>query len=230
MQHTISASMQRLLSADRLSGYITKYATQKCNDPINLYVWNMNLSESLYPLLQTIEIGLRNSINETITDKFGDPFWLIGTDILEPREVRKVHDCRELLLLRSGKATIGKIIAELSFGFWTSLLDVRYEKKLWHKIIKQTFPYLPRNVCTRMHISKRFSKIRILRNRIFHFEPVWHWSDLMQQHDDIVEAIMWLNPDLLKLIQINRFKEIYVNGPNIANNLLYKNLLINEIS
>lgn len=233
MQHiyNLPTSFQRYVSIDRLSGYMTKFAKFKCNDPIRLYVWNMNLAESLYPLLQTIEVGLRNSINEAIIDKFGDPDWLTCADILEPREIIKVREQQELLILRTGQAKLGKVIAELSFGFWISLLDVRYERKLWHKIIKQTFPFLPRNICTRACVSKRFSKIRLLRNRVFHFEPIWHWNDLLKQHDDILETIMWLNPDLLKLVQINRFKEIYSNGVgHIISNSSYKNLEAIEIN
>ncbi|WP_177420368.1 Abi family protein [endosymbiont of Lamellibrachia barhami] len=68
----------------------------------------------------------------------------------------------------------GRIIAELNFGFWSSMLDKCYEQVLWPQLIKTAFPYMPRKIRTRKVLSQQFHKIRQLRNRIFHHEPIWY--------------------------------------------------------
>ena len=46
-----------------------------------------------------------------------------------------------------------------------------------------------------------------------HFEPIWHMPYLEQIHDEIIEAIKWLEPELLYLVDIDRFVDIYRKGP-----------------
>jgi hypothetical protein len=51
--------------------------------------------------------------------------------------------------------------------------------------------------------------IRRLRNRVFHHEPIWYWKDLRQQHNEIIEAIGWINPAMMSFIQtLDRFDEV----------------------
>ena len=105
-----------------------------------------------------------------------------------------------------------RIIAELTFGFWTSLLDRRYER-LWHQIIRTTFPHMPRTNRTRQNLSSRFNKIRNLRNRVFHHEPIWYWQDLQQQHQDMLEALSWMSPEMKELVMtVDRFETTYNDG------------------
>ncbi len=212
----IEPGLIRLLSEARLSGYMTEYARTKSNDPIALYKMNMHLSESLYPLLQTVEVALRNAINESVAKYYKDPAWLLGVHVLETSEVIAVQKMKERLSLGEKSPSVDKIIAELSFGFWTTLLDAKYEQKLWrNKIIHLTFPYLDQTHKTRKNLSRVFSKIRALRNRIFHHEPIWHLPELINQHNLILEAISWMDPQLLSLINPDRFEEIYLSGPEI---------------
>lgn len=210
----IDTNFKRLLSEDRLYGYTTRYAQSIDLDPIKIYKWNVALAESLYPLLEIVEVGLRNSINEAVAEHYADPDWLLDSQILSVKEHAKVQESREKYQAKYNKEPkIGKIISDLNLGFWVSLLDKRYDNKLWHQIIRQTFPFMPKNIRDRKHASLRFSKIRALRNRVFHFEPIWHWKDLLQQHDEIVEAIKWIDPALQDLVQIERFNEVYSMGP-----------------
>ncbi|WP_444945362.1 hypothetical protein ACJJIP_13825 [Microbulbifer sp. VTAC004] len=66
-----------------------------------------------------------------------------------------------------GGLDAGRVIAELSFGFWTSLLDRRYKQVLWPRLLKTAFPEMPRRLRTRNNLSRRFQRICHLRNRIF---------------------------------------------------------------
>jgi len=117
-------------------------------------------------------------------------------------------------LLKSKKPLeAGRIIPELTFGFWTSLFDVRYEKILWPWLLKPVVPNMPRHIRIRKNLSKRLNRVRTLRNRIFHHEPIWHWRDLQNQHTEILEAITWVNPAMKAFVEpFDRFEKIYKNG------------------
>lgn len=203
--------IERALSDARLKGYQTPYAKSVHLNPVALYRWNIILSESFYPLLHIIEVGLRNAIFEGAAERYGET-WLLKGDHLDPKELKELQNPINYLKRRS-KLDTGHLIAELSFGFWCGLLDRRYEHRqvLWPTLLRTVFPYLKNR---KIHlIRKRFDRIRKLRNRVYHYEPIWHWQDLLQQHQEILEAISWIEPDLLKLVEIERFLEIYHLGP-----------------
>lgn len=74
-------------------------------------------------------------------------------------------------------------------------------------------PRTIRTIRTRANLSKRFQRIRILRNRIFHHEPVWYWQDLRQQHADILEAIAWIEPAARDLaVAVDNFPAVHGAG------------------
>lgn len=125
-----------------------------------------------------------------------------------------VAKARAALTLQRKPRDVHRIVAELTFGFWTSLLDRRYEQILWPPLLKTAFPHMPRKQRTRANLSRRFHTVRQLRNRIFHHEPIAHWQDLAQQHAGILEAIAWIAPGAKDLVQaIDRFPEIHAQGP-----------------
>lgn len=73
---------------------------------------------------------------------------------------------------------------------------------------------MPRRIRTRKTLSTRLNKVRHLRNRTFHHEPIWHWADLLQQHNELIETIGWINPALQETVKIlvDRFPMIYHQG------------------
>lgn len=64
------------------------------------------------------------------------------------------------------------------------------------------------------NVRSRYHKIRKFRNRIMHYEPIWHMPYLEQIHSEIIEAIEWLEPELLHLVDIDRFAIVYSKGPS----------------
>lgn len=214
MDQALELKLERVLSKERLSGYTTSKANAYGCASITVYRWNTLLAESLYPSLQTIEIILRNALHAAISEHFGDSEWIFNPKILQPKELIEATKQEELLKRVGQNFVIGKVIAELNFGFWTSLLDARYEMILWRsKIIKNTFPYMPGRERMRHNLSRHFNQIRKLRNRIFHYEPIWHWQDLAEQHQKILLAIRWIEPQALILCEPDRFLSVYQQGP-----------------
>ena len=55
--------------------------------------------------------------------------------------------------------------------------------------------------------------IRKLRNRVFHYEPLWHWHDLADQHALAVNLLKWLNPDMADVLAaVDRFAPLHSQG------------------
>jgi hypothetical protein len=201
------------ISAERLSGY-RRPSDADALDVLARYAWNVVIAESLYPTLQCLEIALRNTLHTAVAAHVASPQWLTAVPtVLAPREVTAVAEAVQLLARQHKPLTAGRLVAELSFGFWTSLLDRRYEPALWPALLKRAFPTIPRRQRTRHELSRRFTEIRRLRNRVFHHEPIWHWRDLPQQHANLIETLVWINPALARTVAaFDRFPAVYGAG------------------
>jgi hypothetical protein len=213
MQEKFFTQLRRAISHERLDAYTQRGAR---GDGANLfahYAWNVALSESLYPTLQCLEVCLRNSIHDAASAHFRTELWFDRHGLLFTSEMAKIDEARGMLTSRKKSLDPGRIIAELNFGFWTSLFDVRYEQKIWPWLLKGVVPHMPRSIRTRKTLSKRLNRIRFLRNRIFHHEPIWHWRDLSTQHGEVLETIAWINPAMQIFARsLNRFPEVFGKG------------------
>lgn len=94
--------------------------------------------------------------------------------------------------------TVNDVVAGLDFGFWTILLDSRFERTLWRTILYHAFPHYVKvtgKPLDRWSVEKRFNALRDLRNRVMHHEPLFHRT-LSQDFADISEAISWMYDDV----------------------------------
>lgn len=213
MQANFSDQLRRAISHERLDAYRQRGSSNEDAELFAHYAWNMALSESLYTPLQCLEVSLRNGIHDAATAYFKTDAWFDIHGVLFPQELDKVREAKNTLLKGRKPIDAGRIVSELTFGFWTSLFDVRYEKILWPWLLKPVVPTMPRQIRIRKNLSKRFNHIRTLRNRIFHHEPIWHWHDLQNQHADLLEAIGWVNPAMKSFVaSFDRFDTVFDNG------------------
>lgn len=217
-------------STERLSVYRLQAGSDDLSEILRLYNYNLALSQSFYPLLQNIEIAIRNNINHALIDYYqedidtqstlhdkinpGDPqlhhSWLELPGLLEYRERVKVQQNVDYIFKKHSPVTSGKIIANLNFGFWSRLFEAKYEQKIWHKIIKNVFPHAPALKRTRKEMAKRFNRFTDLRNRIFHHEPIFKKHNLIQIHDEILETLGWMQPELAEVTKKqDTFPQIY---------------------
>ncbi len=213
MQDDLFSQLCRIVSPERLSSYC-KTEGEDGNLVIATYLWNLALSESLYPSLQSLEIALRNSMNLAITAAFGDAWWFAeSSSVLDQRDWAQVAESKSRLQRDGKPVEAGRVVAELSFGFWTSLLDRRYEQVFWPQLLKSVFPHMPRRIRTRKEAGRRLNQLRRLRNRVFHYQPIWHWKDLVDQHTLIIEFIGWIDPTLRDItVPVDRFVDIHGRG------------------
>jgi len=215
MQADFVTKLSQVLSRERLAAYQHRGQTDGDLALFSHYVWNMALSESLYPGLQALEVALRNTVHNAAIQQFHREDWYAERQIIHYRyNIDAISKARNQLRKQHKKPDPGRVIAELNFGFWTSLFDSRYEQTLWTRLIKPAFPYMPRRIRTRKELSRRLNKIRNLRNRVFHHEPIWYWQDLSQQHDILMETLAWIEPATgTMLTLLDRFLEVYQAGP-----------------
>lgn len=180
------------LSRPRIGTYM-KEAKNDSVKAMRLYLWNARLSKALRFPLEVAEVALRNRIHLCLIDRYGAN-WLDDPRFLghaAQKSVDKINDARTVL---GGRATTDRIVAELSFGFWTAMLKDRFVEQLWRGRVTMGFPNLPKSVlalpfedqCT--YIKDLADQIRNLRNRISHLEPILK-IDLSKQHSDTVHLV-----------------------------------------
>lgn len=190
--------LQKILSEERLKPYLVKHSNNR-KKAIQHYKSNIKISEAFYSPIAILEVGLRNNIDYQLQKKYSIKEWFDHPGfikIISSFQLERIQEARTNILREKKSVTSGKIIAELSFGFWTSLFDQRFERTLW-KELRFAFPRCPKNIRQRRTMSKKLNGIRKLRNRIFHHEPIsWNFNALQNYRNEIYEGMDWLNSDL----------------------------------
>ncbi len=202
--------VERIISKERLEPYLN-YHGNDLSKALTHYKSNILISESFYPLLAILEVGLRNSMDFQLTRKFNDRAWYDNRDFVRIAgrfQIDRISQARTNILSEKKEITPGHIIAELSFGFWTSLFDTKFEMTLW-KNLRLAFPNCPKRIRKRKTMSTKFNGIRGLRNRIFHHEAIsWNLTVLDIYKKEIIEGIEWLNSELVDWVsELNQVDE-----------------------
>lgn len=199
--------LEKLLSAKRLSTYYNLFPTDK-KKAIEYYRLNTQISESLYPLLSNLEIALRNSIHNSFTIHYKSDDWF--SQFKQPELFDQVNVAKRKILTGQNLMTADKVVAELTFGFWTALFNKQYAKDFW-KPLMHAFPLLDTPNKRRDKISYKLNHIRKFRNRIFHYEPICNdLAALAANHNNILEILNWINADIVSWTkQIDRFDNLY---------------------
>ena len=201
------------VSNERLDMYRQRGVSGGDENLLIHYAWNIVLAESLYPTLQCLEVALRNSVHDAASNAYETPYWFDTPDLLDPRFAEGIAQAKTDLENKGKSITPAGIIAEQSFGFWSSLFNRSQEQVLWPKIHKKAFPNIPQHLRKRGTISSRLRDIRTLRNRIMHHEPIWYIRDLGDTHQNILQMVKWISPAMAEFVEtIDRFPELYSSG------------------
>lgn len=179
--------LEETFSRNRLSAYRQDGADDETC--IARYLFNIEICKSLYPILHIFEITFRNSIDKALVSHTGVQTWydVLSLDITEAKAKLKKH----------GKpVSHDGIISELTLGFWTAFFTKKYSNCAFQSvIIKKCFEKIPRQTRNVKSLQKIFEKIRLLRNRVSHYERLIHWKDLTAQHLQLFECIRWLSDE-----------------------------------
>jgi hypothetical protein len=163
------------------------------------YLTNIRLAQSLMPLLHVLEVVLRNAIHNSLTRSLGRPDWWSSLDERDFAGILlEVHTTQAKLRKRRESDFPDKVVAEMTFGFWTSLFNVRYQASLW-RMLRLAFPHCPKKLRQRHLISTSLNGIRNLRNRVFHHEPLlWLKPTPVAVTEQAMQLLGWLDPRLVK--------------------------------
>lgn len=188
---------EKVFSIERMARYYSLYPNNE-NRAITHYECNLMLSESLYVSLSVLEVTLRNALSKELIIMAEREDWY--ATLIEIPELnglqRYVAEASQHIVARHEPISPSKITAELTLGFWVSLLNSEYERILWHTL-RRAFPFMPRHERQRRNVSAPLNTFRRLRNRIYHNEPIcWNLARVEEIHSSILTVIGWMNRDL----------------------------------
>jgi hypothetical protein len=175
-----------------------------------LYAWNGRVASAFLRDLSDLEILVRNAFDRAVQDNWnGSVHWLIDPespllvvrwkdDGSDTNHIARDHISNAIAKAGGlGVAAPGKIVAELMFGFWASLVTRAREHDLWTPYISRAF-LSPRP--SRRDVDRRMAALNRFRNRVAHHEPLIN-HDLEELHTRILDLCGWISPEVLKHVQ-----------------------------
>lgn len=186
-----SLSVRQALSPPRVLTYLNALQDHppSLNRALELYVWNGQLGAALLTPISVCEVVIRNAVDDALTALHGTNWpWNLGFYLSLPQRGREA-----LVEARSkpSSTSTGKVIAELSFGFWENMFRASFDAALWTPQLKRVLPNLAMTVhLGRGHVHAELVKLRRLRNRIAHHEPLLTLNAQQTMND--VEALIAL--------------------------------------
>jgi hypothetical protein len=176
------------LSTERFGTYLT-WADGDDALAIRLYSFNVSLSAALYGPLHMLEITLRNIADRALTTAFGMDWMDDRAALVTNYQQRCVADAYNDLMREGKAATHAQMVAELNFGFWSSLFGRTPGNHLW-RVLR---PIFQTKGLQRSDIAAQLKDFRLLRNRVAHYEPIIALL-LAQRYADITTLTGWLSP------------------------------------
>jgi hypothetical protein len=165
---------------------------------VRLYWWNVDISAAFYTPLHCFEMALRNTFHQQLTAAYGRADWWAIAPLPE-NGLRLVNEAKRKLAARSGSATADDVVAELSLGFWASLISRRYDRTLWVPHLHKAFP---RYRGPRGRLHDQVHTVLLFRNRIMHHEPIHH-RHLDADHQTILRLLGHLAPSMVDELRPN---------------------------
>jgi len=233
----------QLITQDRLSSYQNVFSASSDLELAGAYLWNLQVASVMYPLICSVEISLRNSINHALMQDLGRFWWrknklhfksFVSPNLREPFTVEAVRnnfakatdqvrrDKKSRYQISNVVPKHQEIIAKTEFSTWQYLLHQEFmgNNLIWPKNLGKVFqgrwPHArASNTLRSAHDSTK--TVREFRNRIVHHEPVWKHYGVNSESDAIAYLHDKINlmVDLLTLIS-NQKKELVVRN-NLVN-------------
>ncbi len=205
------------LTQDRLESYLI--ATDgDSGAAIGLYDWNTSVASALHADLGRLEVIFRNAIDQALVRhgeaKGWQTAWYRRRQLFAGREGSRAWNDIDGALYRAGRKSSsqlvhGKVIAELSFGFWRYLCRPTFGTSIWVPAAAAAFPGhpdAPDPHRIRADVEDRVQRLHFLRNRIAHHEPI-HRRDLKRDRAQLLELVQWICPHCHAWVTTNSISE-----------------------
>lgn len=209
MDGTTLGELEKALSLERFSRYLA-WAGGDRHQALALYTLNCQLSESLYIPLHALEIALRNRIHTVASAAVGSQANWYDLPMFQrnSRQVEQLDKAKADLAANHKPLEPGRVVAALTFGYWTAFFGKDYEQ-LWRQTLKAIARRPDGRQLSRKDFATPLAKLRPLRNRMAHHEPILDWN-LPQHYATIVEMTGWLSPAAAHWLQeCSRFTATY---------------------
>nr|WP_067047978.1 Abi family protein [Streptomyces sp. FXJ1.172]WEP00181.1 Abi family protein [Streptomyces sp. FXJ1.172] len=165
---------------------------------LRLYAWDSEVARALQSPLRDLEVALRNRVHRQLGGRYGQPDWW-NERRAEPNWYgrQEIQAAEEKLARRRGTYQACDVVAQLSFGFWISLLGKggrggNYEMKYWNPSLRHLFR---EHRGGREALHGRFDRMRTLRNRIAHQERIFQ-RRLDEDFRTAVALLRYLSPPM----------------------------------
>lgn len=169
--------VEEWLSAGRYRTYLRKAGGNHAR-ALDLYEWCTRLNAQLLHDFAHLEVGLRNAYDNALIPGAvlpGDAHWLDdnSAQVVFPHSADwRTHKDIKAARQRAERggvppAPVGKVIAELSFGFWAYMTSERHEKNIWDPYLNTVYP----SGSDRGKIHSGLTALNWARNRVAHHEP-----------------------------------------------------------
>ena len=205
------------ISTDRFGTYLAARAGDQ-DRALALYEWNADICAAFYVPLQTIEVALRNAFHRELRSVYGAT-WTLDPGFRAKHSRLAVTIAETERQLRHQRIAVDTphVIAALAFGFWTTMLQPRYQNTLWAHALNRAFPeffVLHHRKITRPEAAAQFDEVRQFRNRVFHHEPLFRRA-LQDDYAAIRVAASWICPELLAWLErrSTRCTSMIAKGP-----------------
>lgn len=176
----ITHAVRAALSPARMSTYesCADAAGHDAASALALYAWNARISGALLVPLHICEVVVRNAVADALESTHGPDWpWNQGFERSLPRQAGPGYNAlTDLQYVRQRSGAPGQVIAELKFVFWEKMFTSRHDNRIWNHHLKRVLPNLCAAKSTAEHRKQIFgdlNKIRLLRNRIAHHEPIF---------------------------------------------------------
>lgn len=201
---------EKVFSNKRMERYFNLYPEDEARAILH-YRCNLELAEAFYVSLSVFEVTLRNALCRELITMTGREDWyaIFPTTPGLSKLNRYITQANKQIAGRHESITPSKVTAELTLGFWVSLLNSEYERLLW-KDLRRAFPYMPKKERQRKNVSAPLNTFRTFRNRVFHNESIcWNLHRVEAIHQEMIVMMGWINKDVPGwLQQIDRFDTI----------------------
>ena len=217
-------AVARRLTRERLRTYLAA-SDGDLERALALYDWNARVGGALHEDIGRLEVVFRNAIDEALLVYGAAQGW--PTAWYQRRELfpgkhgaRALDDIKtaRVRATRRGVAEVhGKVIAELSFGFWRFLCTTPYLTSLWVPALGDAFPNHPDHGdprAVRQAVDDRIQRVHFLRNRVAHYEPVHH-RNLRRDLESITQLTGWISADTQAwIVGASRTARVIKDHPN----------------
>ena len=175
---TIDA-VKAALSPARMGTYEVAAGVQGDDDlsALILYAWNAQVSGALLSPLHICEVVVRNAVADALEAVYGARWpWSPTFERSLPDPQRGYSPRKDLQNARRSAHTTGTVIPELKFVFWQKMFTSRYDTRVWDHHLRRVMPGLDLAKAIpdlRKTIYDDLEKVRLLRNRVAHHEPIF---------------------------------------------------------